>query len=209
MALFRDLSRAISEAEGISEMTVSGIGQYLRDAGLISKHGRGRAAAHMTVGDAVNLLIGVSASDLAKNSVDTVRLYRNLEVGPGSICNKDDEVPRFITDERNCFGSALEYLISELAPVHGGPSKFDNYLKDTSAHVEVGFGRPIPSGFINIHFDGPPNVSNPFGWTHENGVAAFSHYWNAVRLWSDNLSRKELKILGVRTLSRISATIST
>lgn len=78
MALFRDLSRTIAEVEGLSEMTVTGVGQYLRDAGMISKHGRGRAAAQMTCEDAVNLLIGVNAASLAKDAPLIVPRYLSL-----------------------------------------------------------------------------------------------------------------------------------
>ncbi|MHC2104128.1 hypothetical protein [Methylobacterium sp. CM6246] len=88
MALFRDLIRTIAEAEGISEMTVTGVGQYLRDAGLISKHGRGRAAAQMTIEDAVHLLIGVNASPLAKEAPNVVRSFSEL-------CDVEEVYPIF------------------------------------------------------------------------------------------------------------------
>lgn len=78
MALFRDLVSTIAEAEGLSEMTVTGVGQYLRDAGKISKFGRGKSGAKMTTTDAATLLIGVNASELAKDAVQTVETYASL-----------------------------------------------------------------------------------------------------------------------------------
>ena len=163
MALFRDLIRTVSEAEGLSEMTVTGIGQYLRDAGLISKLGRGRAAAKMTSEDAAHLLIGVNATALAKDAPEVVIAYRAIterdDVYPivSEIADEDDVTRALFNpaDPIQCLSGLIDCYVKkgDLKPV----------LNEQSYTVSLTFGRPVPRMqlWIGWQSDDPEQIDEP------------------------------------------------
>lgn len=110
MAFFSDLVRAVAQAEGMDEMTVTGIGQYVRDAGYITKGGRGRSAAKMTSRDAANLLIAVNGTSLAKDAPSAVEKFRALITEARSVISPNSLFGEFGIGPRD-FGTALERLI--------------------------------------------------------------------------------------------------
>ncbi|MDP4006399.1 hypothetical protein [Methylobacterium sp. NEAU K] len=195
MVLFRDLIHTIAEAEAISEVAVTGIGQYLRDAGLISKHGRGKAAAQMTVQDAVHLLIAVNATDLAKNAAQTAEEYLKLSIAPMPKNQRSDAVSAFVTTEGHNLGEALSFILRALMPVDGQRSDFDKMLEETNTTIEVGFGRPIASAYIKICWNGPRNPGDPFSGSDRFEELAFAHYWGNSGLWSQHQGQRELRII--------------
>lgn len=144
MALFRDLSRTIAEVEGLSEMTVTGVGQYLRDAGMISKHGRGRAAAQMTCEDAVNLLIGVNATALAKDATEVVPRFLGLtdrdDIHPIEADYSNEDALARALFEPSSAGQCLVDLLKCYIPDEKGCALMD----DSSLSVSVTFNRPRP-----------------------------------------------------------------
>lgn len=127
MAFFSDLVRAIAEATGIYEMTITGFGQAARDAGFISKGGRGRSAAHMTVGDAANLIIAVAASPTAREVPDVIAHFRGIAPDYRGIDDVlgEDGLLKSIERGNRSFGESLEMLIhGAIRPVYVGPDLF-------------------------------------------------------------------------------------
>src|SRR3712207_5689305 len=80
VALLSDLVKTIARVEELDAVTVGFYARSAREAGLVSKKGRGRGAAQMSATDAANLLIGVNASKLAKDVGDIVPQYRALKL---------------------------------------------------------------------------------------------------------------------------------
>ena len=203
MALFRDLISSVAQAEGLSEMTVAGIGQYLRDAGFISKHGRGRAAAQMTSLDAANLLIGVNASDLAKNAVSTVSSYGDLQIARPEKNNINHWAISRIFEKGANLQESISILVDAFIPREDGTTAFSRDAGIDQYTIEIGFGRPAPSAFINLAQIGPPSPTNPFKWLQYSQIEAFGHYWDKAHLWSSTAGRRDLTIVDGHTLSAI------
>ena len=209
MALFRDLVRTIAEAEGISEMTVTGIGQYLRDAGLISKHGRGRAAAQMSTTDAVNLLIAVNACSLAKDGPEAVQSFRDLYIRTSSIRFQGGGLLGKITAPEMCFGEAFELVLEAHKLNEAGTQIWRGFVDSDLLRFEIGFGRPSSAAYIRLSESMPPSPSNPFGWLAWETNLVFAHFWNRKRLWSQGEGRKDLTIIGDDTLSAVGKLLTT
>ncbi len=119
MALLSTLVKVIAEVEDMDETYVSGVARYLREASLVSQAGRGRGAAHMSIADAANLLIGVNGSSTAKASPETVRVFRALACSDDLRVTGQDLVAPALWP--GClFGDALESLISAAIPDEHG-----------------------------------------------------------------------------------------
>lgn len=164
MALFRDLSRTIAEVEGLSEMTVTGVGQYLRDAGMISKHGRGRAAAQMTCEDAVNLLIGVNATALAKDAPEVVprflRLADREDIHPIEANFLDEDALTRALYRPISAGRCLVDLLKCYVPDQMGRALMDG----NSMSLSVTFSRPTPRISIVAFYESndPEELDEPY-----------------------------------------------
>jgi hypothetical protein len=129
MATFNELVKAVAMAEGLDEMTVRGIGIKVRDAGHISKRGRGPSAAQMTVRDAAMLLIGVNAPGLAKDAGLAVEEYLQTKVAksptPVSIPN---EFSRLLQRGKP-LGEALEAVLGTFVPDRQGSVRVTEGVK--------------------------------------------------------------------------------
>jgi hypothetical protein len=106
MASLSELVEIIAQVEGMDPATVGLIARNVREAELISKKGRGRSAAKMTLTDAANLLIAVNATVTVRESAQTLRIYRRLETGTTGFLDNNRAV-----HERVQLGRALEHLI--------------------------------------------------------------------------------------------------
>lgn len=81
------LRQTVAEALGLADQ-IEKIDVHLRnlrEAKLITKAKTGRGAAEMGPKDAVNLLIAVAASELVKDSAESVSAYGSLAVDPSSF----------------------------------------------------------------------------------------------------------------------------
>lgn len=141
MAFFSDLVRAVALSEGMDEMTVTGIGQYLRDAGLIKKGGRGLSAAKMDCRDAANLLLGVNGTALAKNSPKAVEMFRGLNVKDSILLGTASL--QDLAENSRTLGSVVEELIEWCGKVEMSTTKIDRIFED---EVRKSLGRGA-SGF--------------------------------------------------------------
>jgi hypothetical protein len=81
------LRQSVAEALGLSDQLerVDVHLRNLREARLITKAKTGRGAAEMGLGDATNLLIAIAASELVKDSVESVKQYGALKADPNSV----------------------------------------------------------------------------------------------------------------------------
>jgi hypothetical protein len=75
MAVSTQLGRCVAKALGVPETVTASHVRNLREAGLITKTGRGITAAQMTTRDAAHLLIATVASLNVKDSAATVAGY--------------------------------------------------------------------------------------------------------------------------------------
>lgn len=112
MAVISELVRTVAQVEKLEENFVSVYARSAREAGYISHHGRGKNAAQMLSRDATNLLIAVNASDLAKNSPETISAYRDLPIIMGRFLQNENKYSLSnICHENSKFGEVLDALI--------------------------------------------------------------------------------------------------
>jgi len=161
MATPGKLIAVIANALEIPERTVIVHDRKLSEAGLRSKKGRGPSAAQVTYQDAAYLIIAVVASELIRDSAQTVSWYRDL-VSDASVKNRmiprlDDEFDRCIKSQwddfryiqhlhklggRHTFGNSLSALMKD---VGGWPRHILSF-----SQVAVHFYQPIPHVRIEI-----------------------------------------------------------
>jgi hypothetical protein len=155
---FNELVRAIAKAEGLDEISVAGIGRNLRDAGLISKAGRGTSAARMTSTDAAHILIGVNGAKKAKHAPLAVNAFAKLHLSQDALADSDDtSEPEsyflrisgrpYTTSRKDLrfktypFGIFLEKLVETFIPDSSGTTAFERELFGY-LHFELEFSRP-------------------------------------------------------------------
>lgn len=80
MALASELVEVIADATGIERATMTRYARFAREAGLLSQSGRGKSAAHMRPGDAVNLLICLLANGVAQDAATYVKNAEQMDV---------------------------------------------------------------------------------------------------------------------------------
>lgn len=168
MAFFNDLVRAIAAIEGMEEMAVRGIGLSVRDAGHITKGGRGLSAAKMTVKDAANLLIGVNASLVARDAGEIIQRYRDAVVTDRLGLMKHGAGAVFeATELHQSFGNFIEAMIEAHMQVDDISAPIQNLIDvDFSAaykqasdnkiteklRTEISFFKPEPG--VDVYFVG-------------------------------------------------------
>jgi hypothetical protein len=152
MATLTELGEVISEVEGIDPARVAWIGRSLREAGLISKQGRGPSAAHMGWTDAANIVIGVNAARNPADATKAVQTYRRLRP-------QEYEIP--VSEMRRDFtlGEAIEQLLmaagsGELPRSFLGGSENDitisKWLAAGQLNVELRFRTDAPSTLLRL-----------------------------------------------------------
>lgn len=90
MASPGELTKAVAEVFGTDPVTVANIYRGLREAGLVTKGGRGRSAAVVSSRDAAMLLLGVCASDSVKDAPASAKEYASLRAGIARVRNWAD-----------------------------------------------------------------------------------------------------------------------
>jgi hypothetical protein len=152
MATLSDLVETIAQVEGMEPATVSLIARNVREAGLISKKGRGLSAAKMTLTDAANLLIAVNTTAIVRESPQTVRIYRQLEEAIHFRRNN-----QLVLAERVQLGRALEQLIE--AASNGTfqrffsmtvPALISQEFQKEQIKIELVFHKPLPHAYLSI-----------------------------------------------------------
>ena len=82
MARLPALVNSLARTDGRPRVTLEVIARAIREAGLIATTQRGEGAAHMTVRDAANFLIGANAVQSPKLAADAARQFRTLKQTP-------------------------------------------------------------------------------------------------------------------------------
>jgi hypothetical protein len=117
----------------------------LREAGLLTKTGRGITGAHMTARDAAHLLIAANCSQDVQDSVETVRRYWKLPLIDNPI-QKESFLALAALGDQHSFVDALATLLD-------GPSiRF--LADDPKSNVFVTFNHPIPEVSLAISTHG-------------------------------------------------------
>lgn len=137
MALLSELV-ATCEAQRVdTAATLNVFARRLREAGRVSKAGRGRGAAHMTFLDAARFLVACAATDHPERAVDAENFFSNLRLTGN---NRQD--PNFHLDDKQheTLDAALAKVLEELA---------DGRLLDIARkEKEEQFpGLPVPPSF--------------------------------------------------------------
>jgi hypothetical protein len=101
----KELVKAVAEATGVSEATVTVHDRNLLLGGLRTAGKRGRGVAQVTPTDAANLLVAVAGSRSVKDSVKTVKQYSKIE-------SEDERLGNFLPVEE-LTGLALEHTLLE------------------------------------------------------------------------------------------------
>jgi hypothetical protein len=157
MATIGQLVRTIADVSGIEESSVKLIARYAREAGYIGQQSTGAGAAKMTAADAANLLIGLNATELAKDVPLVVPVYRSSSniLSPEGV-----DVSAFFSDVLQfgqSFGAALEALIAACLPEQDSTTRLEKELDalrptpDSIVGISISFDRPFPIVSIRLN----------------------------------------------------------
>ena len=212
MAFFNDLVRVIAEAEGMDEITVTGIGQYVRDAGFITKGGRGRSAALMTAADAANLLIGVNAAGKAKDAAEAVSRYSELQLthdmadapwapaGAAGVAGYADQFWDVVMPKGCTFGGALIRLVEMSAPApERDPFLVERGWGPDRVTLSIDFARPHPEVLIEAE-DAPGRGKDIGGGEMMSQPLLFARFTSAEPRPAEMGDRRDRTSIGSRTL---------
>jgi hypothetical protein len=110
MATSGEIAEILSQELGMTMGAVQYYAQTMRNAGLLSKGGRGLAAAHLTVVDVSNWLLALCVSETAATASEEVRLTREATLDPiTSVILKDVSRGLKVADAKTA-GEAIEFL---------------------------------------------------------------------------------------------------
>lgn len=82
MARLSDLTSALATASGVPDTAARVIARSLREAGLVSKGGRGLSAARMSPADLASLLLAFASPEDVTKSGHTVKVLADLRLEP-------------------------------------------------------------------------------------------------------------------------------
>lgn len=97
MAVSTQLAKSVADLFGMSETKVNNAHRYLREAGMVSKSGRGISAAQMTVDDCVTLLAAVMGSEHINDSMKAAARVLALRADRGSAFQGKDAGRRLLS----------------------------------------------------------------------------------------------------------------
>jgi hypothetical protein len=177
MATSGEIAEILSEELGMTMGAVQYYAQTMRNAGLLSKGGRGPAAAHLTVVDVSNWLLALCVSETAATAPAEVNLTREAAFNPIiSAVLKDVSRGLKVADAKTA-GEAIELLIWDMiegrfrdwqeqtptAPTTSSESWHQGILRPTAIvefvvrgqEVSLNLSKPTPSGKVrrsSLHF---------------------------------------------------------
>jgi hypothetical protein len=181
------LVRKVSELLGISEASVVQHDRNLVVAGLRSKSGRGSSAARMTARDAAHLLVAVLGSHHVKDSVQSVRGYRETRLSEYMSTGYQKSSVTALTSlpPDHSFVDAVEALVAAAADGSLGQAMYEAI--DEIQGVKIGFP-PI----IKITVQSPHQVGDISIGGEEVGIARPSLYgygrYALLNPWSQHKS---------------------
>src|ERR1700679_4233902 len=117
MATPGELVRTVAGALNVSDVTVSVYYRKLREAGLVTKGGRGRSAPSLTYLDASRLVIALMVSDTAIHAAREARKYGRLPLTHTDPHSRDNGYPGFSIEQFSELNleSAVKYVLEIVA----------------------------------------------------------------------------------------------
>lgn len=125
MARLSDLTSAVAAASGVPDTAARVIARSLREAGLVSKGGRGLSAARMGASDVANILLAFASPADVTKAGQTVKVLAELEQegtvaiqgmdGQG-VLRLEEEGERTGLFRGQALGSALAMLVGRYSP---------------------------------------------------------------------------------------------
>jgi hypothetical protein len=138
--------KCVAEVLGIRPTTTASHVRNLREAGLLTKTGRGITGAHMTPRDAAHLLIAANCSQDVQDSVETVRRYWKLPNIGGAVM--EESFPALAAlGHQHSFADALAALL--------GSESIRFLDADRASTVTVTFKHPIRYRPPLVHSSAP------------------------------------------------------
>lgn len=186
MATPGELIKTVADVLYVPEVTVASYYRSLREAGLVTKGGRGPSAAQMKPSDAAKLLSAVGGSRFEKETAEkTVRDYSGIKVAHTARClllpSEDDHIGRgdwiennsgtWVFDgfkiehlqrlpERHTFLDALVAIIdAAMEGEFGNAQRADHRDLKTWHSIEVLFYGPEPRAGLSIKLGGAGSSS--------------------------------------------------
>jgi hypothetical protein len=144
MATSGEIAEILSQELGMTMGAVQYYAQTMRDAGLLSKGGRGLAAAHLTVVDVSNWLFALCAAETAATAPEEVKLTREAAFDSiMSVVLKDVSRGLKVADAKTA-GEAIELLIWDMIDgrFHDWQGQRPVTVPTSSASWRLGILRP-------------------------------------------------------------------
>jgi hypothetical protein len=114
MATSGEIAEILSQELGMTMGAVQYYAQTMRNAGLLSKGGRGLAAAHLTVMDVSNWLLALCVSETAATAPEEVNLTREAAFDPITSATSKDVTRGLKVADAVTAGEAIEFLIWDM-----------------------------------------------------------------------------------------------
>lgn len=164
MALLSDLVAALAARGVDSPATLGLFARRLREAGRISKAGRGRSAAKMTYLDAARFTIACLATDHPERAAVAEQFFSSFVYDPDISMIRQPEAFTLPVVRGITFDAALARLLEEVASGHVRPSHgfFLNVERSgASSSIEENgnhFAFVNPAGLIEPPFKSAKNI---------------------------------------------------
>ena len=114
MATSGEIAEILSEELGMTMGAVQYYAQAMRNAGLLSKSGRGLAAAHLTVVDVSNWLLALCVAETAATAPEEVNLTREATLDKVTSALVKDVSRGLKVAHAESAGEAIEFLIWDM-----------------------------------------------------------------------------------------------
>lgn len=177
MALLSELVAVCEDHRVDTGSTLNLFARRLREAGRISKAGRGRGAAHMTFLDAARFLIACLATDRPEQAADAEYVNSNLVLAHGGQANDP-----FLIDDVKTLDEAFALALEHLA--HGKMrSHYDAKWKEEHPIA------PIGATHVWLHLQREGGVA-----TLRFGDSNYSFYHPALKALTEPATSEERKL---------------
>jgi hypothetical protein len=114
MATSGEIAEILIEELGMSKGTVQLYAQTIRDAGMLTKGGRGLSAAMMSIEDVTNWLLAVCSSETAAAAPEEVRITREAPLDELTSTISADITRSLHVGKAKTAGEAVELLIDDI-----------------------------------------------------------------------------------------------
>ena len=153
MARSTELGECVAKVLGLRPTTTASHIRNLREAGLLTKTGRGITGAHMSARDAASLLIAATCSQDVKDSVDTIQRYGILPVSGGAI--REEFFPALAAlGEQHTLADVLAALLDRVSILF--------LAEDSQSTISITFQHPVPEVLLKIRTHGSQEIEREY-----------------------------------------------